>query len=68
MPTNRRRSKKLEHDDTRSEEIKTERVEARAPVKIISIAISPKGTLFGLGDDGSIYKLTEDNNNWVTIQ
>ena len=68
VPKNRRGSKKLEGDDARSEEIKTERVEVTTPVSIISIAISPKGTLFGLGDDGKVYKLTEDNNNWVTIQ
>ena len=66
VPKNRRGSKKLEGDDARSEEIKTERVEATAPVKIISLAISPKGTLLGLGDDGKVYKLTEDK--WVTIQ
>ena len=64
VPKNRRGSKKLEGDDARSEEIKTERVEAT--VKIISLAISPKGTLLGLGDDGKVYKLTEDK--WVTIQ
>lgn len=68
VPKNRRRSKKLEGDDARSEEIQTEGVKVTTPVRIISIAISPKGTLFGLGDDGSVYKLTEDNNNWVTIQ
>lgn len=68
VPKNRRGSKKLEGDDARSEEIKTERVEVATPVKIISIAISPKGTLLGLGDDGKVYKLTEDNNKWVTIQ
>lgn len=68
VPKNRRGSKKLEGDDARSEEIKTERVEVATPVKIISLAISPKGTLLGLGDDGKVYKLTEDNNNWVTIQ
>ncbi len=64
VPKNRRGSKKLEGDDARSEEIKTERAEAT--VKIISLAISPKGTLLGLGDDGKVYKLTEDK--WVTIQ
>lgn len=68
VPKNRRGSKKLEGDDARSEEIKTERVEVATTVKIISIAISPKGTLLGLGDDGKVYKLTEDNNKWVTIQ
>jgi hypothetical protein len=68
VPKNRRGSKKLEYDDTRSEEIKTEGVKVTTPVQIISIAINPKGFLFGLGNDGKVYKLTEDNNNWVTIQ
>lgn len=68
MPTNRRRSKKLEEDDAGSEEIKTDRAKDEKIVKIVSIAINPKGFLFGLGDDGKVYKLTEDNNNWVTIQ
>jgi hypothetical protein len=68
VPKNRRGSKKLEGDDTRSEEIQTERVEVTAPIRIVSIAINPKGFFFGLGDDGKVYKLTEDNNNWVTIQ
>jgi hypothetical protein len=65
LPKNRRGSKKLEGNDTRSEEIQAERT---TPVQIISIAINPKGFFFGLGNDGKVYKLTEDNNNWVTIQ
>lgn len=68
MPTNRRRSKKLEGDDARSEEIQTERVEARTPVKIISIACDHKGFFYGLAEDGSLYKLTEDNKGWVSLQ
>jgi hypothetical protein len=68
MPTNRRGSKKLEHDDTRSKEIKTEGVKASAPVKIISIACDHKGYFYGLGEDGSMYRLTEDNSGWVSLQ
>lgn len=68
VPKNRRGSKKLEYDDTRSEEIKTERVEASAPVKIISIACDHKGFFYGLAEDGSLYKLTEDNKGWVSLQ
>lgn len=68
MPTNRRRSKKLEGDDAGSEEIKTDRVEDEKIVKIISIACDHKGYFYGLADDGSLYKLTEDNKGWVSLQ
>jgi hypothetical protein len=68
MPTNRRGSKKLEHDDAGSKEIKTEGAKASAPVKIISIACDHKGYFYGLAEDGSLYKLTEDNRGWVILQ
>ena len=65
VPKNRRGSKKLEGDDARSEEVQTERT---TPVKIISIACDHKGNFYGLADDGSLYKLTEDNRGWVSLQ
>lgn len=68
MPTNRRRPKKLEHDDAGSEEIKTDRVKDEKVVKIISITCDHKGFFYGLGEDGSLYKLTEDNRGWVSLQ
>ena len=68
VPKNRRGSKKLEGDDTRSEEIKTEGTKVTTPVKIISIACDNKGFFYGLADDGSLYKLTEDNKGWVSLQ
>lgn len=68
MPTNRRRSKKLEGDDAGSEEIKTDRTKDAEVVKIISIACDHKGYFYGLGEDGSLYKLTEDNRGWVSLQ
>jgi hypothetical protein len=68
MPTNRRRSKKLEGDDARSEEVQTDRAKDEKIVKIISIACDHKGFFYGLADDGSLYKLTEDNKGWVILQ
>ena len=68
MSTNRRGSKKLEHDDAGSKEIKTEGAKASTPVKIISIACDHKGNFYGLGEDRSLYKLTEDNRGWVILQ
>jgi len=68
MPTNRRGSKKLEHDDAGSKEIKTEGTKVSTPVKIISIACDHKGYFYGLAEDGSLYKLTEDNKGWVSLQ
>ena len=64
VPKNRRRSKKLEGDDARSEEIKTERVEVTAPVKIISLAISANHNFYGLGDDGFVYKFDLYRRTW----
>jgi hypothetical protein len=37
------------------------------PVKIVSMAINANGIFFGLGDDGKVYRLT-DNFNWETLQ
>ena len=64
VPKNRRGSKKLEGDDARSEEIKTERVEVTTPVKIISLAISANHNFYGLGDDGFVYKLDIYRRTW----
>lgn len=63
MSKNKRGSDKLEQDDKPAE---TTTNAAVKPVKIVSLAVDIKGSFYGLGDDGSIYRLS--SNKWEVLQ
>lgn len=60
---NKRGSDKLEQDDNPAE---TPTHATVKPIKIVSMAIDQKGSFYGLGEDGSIYRLT--SNKWEVLQ
>lgn len=71
MPKNPKGSKSMVSDDTGTKKEKNAGVNRTEdivqPVKIVSLAINANGIFFGLGDDGKVYRLT-DNFNWETLQ
>ena len=71
MPKNNQRLKEVVNHDTAGEERKDDRTvtvkSPLQPVTIISLAISNHGTFYGLGSDGKVYRLGEQQI-WETIQ
>jgi hypothetical protein len=60
---NKARPSQLEQDDKPAETTTHATVK---PIKIVSMAIDQKGSFYGLGEDGSIYRLT--SNKWEVLQ
>ena len=65
MQKNNKRTSKLVKDDTRAETYSD--VVPQEPLAIISISADNKGNIFGLSNNGKLYKYNFDTRDWVML-
>lgn len=66
MQKNTRRTKQLDTHDARSTENSDEGVQ-KTQVTMVSIAVSNKGNIIGLDNQGYLHKWDEDARTWSKI-
>ena len=65
MQKNNKRTKKMAADDAGREEISD--LVPEKPLEIVSLSIDSKGNIFGLGNNGKVYRYSLDNRDWVML-
>jgi hypothetical protein len=65
MQKNNKRTKQMGDDDAGRTKISD--VVPEKPLEIISLALDNKGTMYGLGNNGKVYRYVNDNREWVLI-
>jgi len=65
MQKNNKRTSKVASDDARRETVNN--IVPEKPLEIISLALDNKGTMYGLGNNGKVYRYVNDNRDWVLV-
>lgn len=65
MQKNNKRTKQMGEDDAGRTKISD--VVPEKPLEIVSLSIDNKGNIFGLGNNGKVYRYVLDNREWVLI-
>jgi hypothetical protein len=65
MQKNNKRTSKLVKDDAGAETYNN--VVPEKPLEIISLTVDSKGTLYGLGNNGKVYRYIDTTKEWGLI-
>lgn len=65
MQKNTRRAKKLDVDDSGGESL--DNIVPQKPLEVVSLATDHKGNIWGLGNNGKVYRYNLDNREWVMV-
>lgn len=65
MQKNNGRTKKMASDDARTKEIND--LVPEKPLDILSISCDSKGNIYGLGNNGKLYRYSESTRDWVML-
>jgi hypothetical protein len=65
MQKNNKRTSKMGEDDAGRTKISD--IVPEKPLEIVSLSIDTKGNVFGLGNNGKVYRYVLDNREWVLL-
>jgi hypothetical protein len=65
MQKNNKRTSKMVEDDAGRTKIGD--IVPEKPLEIVSLSIDSKGNVFGLGNNGKVYRYVLDNREWVLL-